>query len=95
MLRILASATGPVDLLEEFEKTKNPVWKALFPGDEEDRASFGRVYFQVTKRTAFEVRSFLPHRGCWQSHVSWRGTGIHPGDKPDVCSLYNKIGTSI
>jgi hypothetical protein len=56
---------------------------------------FGRVYFQVTKRTAFEVRSFLPHRGWWQSHVSWRGTGIHPGDKPDVCSLYNKIGTSI
>jgi len=35
MLRILASATGPLDLLEEFEKTKNPVWKALF----------GRLYF--------------------------------------------------
>jgi hypothetical protein len=44
MLRILASATGPVDLLEEFEKTKNPVWKALFLGDEEDQAWFGRVW---------------------------------------------------
>jgi hypothetical protein len=44
MLRTLTSATGPVDLLEEFEKPKNPVWKALFPGDEEDQASFRRVW---------------------------------------------------